>query len=83
MQYFLMYFFNFNKTLVPKMLKELQPLLGGMFVEDHFGHLEDIEDLMEEDIDVHEEIQVKNIPISMKNLACMILLVSFMSYKKC
>ena len=23
-----------------KMLKELQTLLGGMFVEDHFGHIE-------------------------------------------
>ena len=64
---------------MPKNLKEIQPLLGGLFVEDHFGHLEDIEDLMEEDIDVHEEIQVRKIPISMKNLACMILLVSFTS----
>ena len=60
------------------MLKELQPLLGGMFVEEHFGHIEDIKDLMEDDIDVHEEIQAQKIPISMKNLACMILLVSFM-----
>ena len=63
---------------MPKKLKELQPLLGGLFVEDHFGHLEDIQDLMEEDIDVHEEIQAQKIPILMKNLGCMILLVSFM-----
>ena len=61
------------------MLKDLQPLLGGMFVEEHFGHIEDIKELMEEDIDVHKEIQAPKIPISMKNLACMILLVSFMS----
>ena len=61
------------------MLKELQPLLGGMFVEEHFGHLEDIDYLMEEELDVHEEIQAQKNPISMKNLACMILLVSFMS----
>ena len=60
------------------MLKELQPLLGGMFVEEHFGHIKDIKDLMEDDIDVHKEIQAQKIPISMKNLACMILLVSFM-----
>ena len=39
------------------MLKDLQPLLGGMFVDEHFGHLEDLEDLLEEDIDAHEEIQ--------------------------
>ena len=38
-------------------LKELQPLLRGMFVEEHFGHIEDIDYLMEEDLDVHEEIQ--------------------------
>ena len=61
------------------MLKEVQPLLGGMFVEEHFGHLEDIEDLIEEDIDVPQEIQAQKIPISMKNLAYMIMLVSFMS----
>ena len=61
------------------MLKELQPLLGAMLVEEHFGNIEDIEDLMEEDIDVPEEIQAQKIPISMKNLACIILLVSFMS----
>ena len=35
-------------------LKELQPLLVGMSVEEHFGHLEDIEYLMEHDIDVLE-----------------------------
>ena len=58
MHFFNVLFLNFNETLVRKMLKELQPLLRGMFVEEHFGHLEDIEDLMEEDIDVHEEIQV-------------------------
>ena len=62
-----------------KMLKELQPLLGGMFVEEHFGHLEDIEDLIEEEIDVSEEIQAHQISISMNNLAYMILLVSFIS----
>ena len=65
------------------MLKELQPLLGGMFVEENFGHSQDIKDLMEEDIDVHEEIQAQKIPILMKILACMIVLVSFMSSRKC
>ena len=64
------------------MLKELQPLLGGMFVEHHFGHIEHMEYLMEEDIDVPEEVQAQKIPISMMNLACMILLVSFMSWRK-
>ena len=34
-----------------------------MFVKGHFGHLEDIEDPMEEYIDVHEEIQAMKIPI--------------------
>ena len=60
MQFFFnVVFFNFSETLVQKMLKELQPLLGGMFVEEHFGHLEDIDYLMEEDLDVHEEIQAQ------------------------
>ena len=31
--------------------------LGGMFGKEHFGHLADIEDPMEEDIDVPEESQ--------------------------
>ena len=39
------------------MSKEPQPLLGGMFANEKFGHLTDIEYPMEEDIDVHEEIQ--------------------------
>ena len=38
------------------MSKEPQPPLGGMFGKDHFRHLVDIEDPMEEDIDVLEEI---------------------------
>ena len=39
------------------MSKEPQPPLGGMFGKEHFGHLANIEDPMEEDIDVPEEIQ--------------------------
>ena len=39
------------------MSKEPQSPLGGMFGKEHFGHLVDIEDLMEEDIDVPKEIQ--------------------------
>ena len=61
------------------MSKESEPPLGEMSRKDHLGNLADIEDLMEEDIDVHEEIQVRKIPISMKNLACMILLINLMS----
>ena len=70
-----MYFLNFNETLVAKMSKEPQPPLGGMFVNEHFGHLAYIEDQIEEDIDVLEESQAQKIPISMKNLSCMILLI--------
>ena len=47
---------EFSETLVVKMSKEPQPLLGGMFGK-HFGHLADIEDPMEEDIDISEEIK--------------------------
>ena len=79
MHFFNVLLLNFNETLVQKMLKELQLLLGGMFVEDHFGNLEYIEDLRKEDIDAPEEIQPRKILISMKYLGCMILLVSFMS----
>ena len=50
-----------------------------MFGKEHFRHLVDIEDPMEEDIDVPEGIQAEKIPISMKNLAGLILLISFMS----
>ena len=39
------------------MPKQARLPLGGMFGKDHFGHLADIEDLMEEDIDVPKEIQ--------------------------
>ena len=39
------------------MSKDPQPPLGGMFGNEHFGHLADIEDPMEEDIDVPEESQ--------------------------
>ena len=46
-----------SETLVAKMSKEPQPPLGGMFRNEHFGHLADIEDPMEEDIDVPEESQ--------------------------
>ena len=54
------------------MSKEPQPPLGGMFGKEHFEHLADIENPMEEDINVPEEIQAQKIPISMKKLACMI-----------
>ena len=57
------------------MSKYPQPPLGGMFGNEHFGHLVNIEDPMEEDIDIPHE---KN-PISMKNLSYMILLISLMS----
>ena len=39
------------------MSKEPQPPLGGVFGNEHFGDLADIEDPMEEDIDVPKEIQ--------------------------
>ena len=39
------------------MSKEPQPPVGGMFVNENFGHLVHIEDPMEEDIDVLEEIE--------------------------
>ena len=48
---------EFSETLVAKMSKEPQPPLGGMFGKEQFGHLADIEDPMEEDIDVLEESQ--------------------------
>ena len=48
---------EFTETIVLKVSKEPQPPLGGMFGKDHFGHLADIEDPMEEDIDISEEIQ--------------------------
>ena len=48
---------EFSETLVAKMSKEPQPPLGGMFGNEHFGHLANIEDPMEEEIDVPEEIQ--------------------------
>jgi len=46
---------EFSETLVAKMSKEPQPPLRGVFGNDHFGHLADIEDQMEEDIDVPQE----------------------------
>ena len=39
------------------MSKGPQTPLGGMFVNEHFGHLADIEHPMEEEIDILEEIQ--------------------------
>ena len=39
------------------MSKEPQSPLGGIFGNEHFGHLADIEDPMKEDIDVLEETQ--------------------------
>ena len=45
---------EFSETLVAKMSKEPQPPLGGVFGNEHFGDLADIEDPMEEDIDVPE-----------------------------
>ena len=35
---------EFSETLVAKMSKESQPPLGGMFGNEHFGHLTDIKD---------------------------------------
>ena len=70
---------EFSETLVPKMSKESQPPVGGMFGNEHFGRLVNIEDPMEEDIDIPHE----KIPISMKNLSYMILLISLMSWRKC
>ena len=48
---------EFSEILVEKMSKYPQPPLGGMFWNDHFGHLAYIDDLMEEGIDVPEESQ--------------------------
>ena len=48
---------DFSEALVAKMSKEPQPRLGGMSGNEHFGHITDIEDPMEEGIDVPEEIQ--------------------------
>ena len=45
---------EFSETLVAKMPKQTRPPLGGMFGNEHFGHLVDIKDPMEEDIDVPE-----------------------------
>ena len=70
---------EFSETLVTKMSKEPQLPLGGMFGKEHFGHLVDIEDSMEEDIDVLKGSQAQKIPILMKNLTSPILLISFMS----
>ena len=61
------------------MLKKPQSPLGRMFGNEHFGQLSNIENPMEEDIDVPEGSQTEKIPISMKNLAGLILLISFMS----
>ena len=41
---------EFSETLVAKMWEEPQPPLRGMFGKKHFGHLEDIDYLMEEDL---------------------------------
>ena len=70
--------FNFSETLVGKISKEPQPPLEWMFRKENCGHLADIEDPMEEDIDVPKEKQAQKIPISMKNWAGLILLISFM-----
>ena len=48
---------GFSETLVVKMSKEPEPPLGGMLGNEHFGHLADVEDPMEKDIDICEEIQ--------------------------
>ena len=69
-----MYFFE----ILVKMSKEPQPPLGGILGDEHFGHLADIEDTMEEDIDIPGGSQARKIPISMKHLAGLILLISFM-----
>ena len=61
------------------MSKEPQPPLGRMFGKKQFGNLADIEEPMEEDINVPQGSHAKKIPISMKNLASLILLISFMS----
>ena len=69
---------EFSETVVAKMSKEPQPPLGGMFGKEHFGNLAYIEDQIEEEIYVREESQANKFPILMRNLACMILLISFM-----
>ena len=61
------------------MSKEPQPPLAGMFGKEQFGNLPYIEEPMEEDINVPQGSQAQKIPISMKNLASLILLISFMS----
>ena len=43
--------FNFNETRVVKMSKGPQPPLGGMFGNKNFGHLANIRDPTEKDID--------------------------------
>ena len=48
---------EFSQTLVAKMSTKSQSPLGGMFGKEHFGHLAEIKDPMEDDIDVSEEIQ--------------------------
>ena len=71
---------EFSETLVAKMSKEPQPPLGGIFGNNHFGHLKDIEEPMEEDITVPQGSQAQKIPIL---IASLILLISFMSWRKC
>ena len=70
---------EFSETLVVKMSKEPQPPLGGMFGKENFGHLADIEDPMEKDINVPGGSQGEKIPYSTKNLDTLILFISFMS----
>ena len=70
---------EFSETLMAKMSQEPQPHLGGMFGKEDFGHLTHIEDPMEEDINVPQERKAQKNPISMNNLASMILLICFMS----
>ena len=41
------------------MSKEPQSPLGGIFGKENFGHLPDIEDPMEEDIDVLKEAKLR------------------------
>ena len=46
-----------SESLVEKMWKETQPPLKGMFENYHFGNFVEVEDLMEEQNEVHEESQ--------------------------
>ena len=74
---------EFSGTLVVNMSKEPQPPLGGMFGKEHFGHLAYIKGPMKMTLMSMRKDKLQKSPVSMKNLACMILLISLMSRRKC